>query len=465
MLSQSTLVKDQIYRDTGFLRFSDKYEIEAGSITSQSFLLAQFFIAFPTTEKILFECPDLAFFSVMARYFGLIKNEIQFESKARTIFSSERESLESNALKNGALRVASLEMPAHVADPSTISLIIPHRNRSENLMNLLLELNASLMPPLEVIIGDDHSLAAHKDRLEFFLRDRSWSFPVHFFSTKTTGASAVRNELASRAQGSVLAFIDDDNTPTSSMLSYFSRLYADENFDIFVGPYERLFLDSLLQPTSLQKKKRVWLPIGGDLHLGSAFNCLGDMNFCVKKDFYFEMGGLDSAGNLAAEDWDFLYRSLMAGGRIGVIPEILQIYRDHSASFFKKSSRALSESRVFGRRSKAMGLSTSRDVELTVANLRSEYDDPMILDSRESTNSEIKFGYRFRERLKAGRRVRLIIPDDVEIELSIQSEGGEIQKSQAKYGRGIHWLDLSCSSEFLTVTIESLGRVSFGFDV
>ncbi|MFN7455610.1 MAG: glycosyltransferase family 2 protein [Pseudobdellovibrionaceae bacterium] len=466
MLTQSVLVKDLIYQDLEFSKFCQAFDIEAGALTAQSYLLCRFFIESQTSGVLRFESLDLAYFSMLGRYFGFLQNEISVDRDDRISFMSEHEKLESQALSHLAQRLRGLSPLTEYSGQSQLSLLIPHRNRSQSILQLLQHLKDSSVNPLEVIIGDDHSVETEFQALQQSLALEHFPFPIKLISVETSGAPAVRNELARVAQGPLLAFVDDDNLPMPEMVKYFSRLSFCDDFDIFVGPYERVFVDSLAQPMMSGTKKRIWLPIGGDLELGSAFNTLGDMNFCIKKDFYHEMGGLDEKGNLAAEDWDFLYRVLQAGGRIAVIPELLQVYRDHSASFFKRSARIISESRIFGRRARAENLESSLLVENHVARLRSDYLDPMISEMISITQA-LSFGARFCVQVTDQNKVRLTIPHSMKLRFQCLSRERLLQEGEMEYNQGVYWFHFQLPEPVnqFTFVVNSLDQSLFGFEI
>src|SRR5262249_19708910 len=96
-------------------------------------------------------------------------------------------------------------------DLSSVSIIIPTRNRSSILAKCLAALPAgtSEVTPTEVIVVDDCSTDATRESVDEFRKASGW--PVRYLRLeRPMGANAARNAALQIASGDIIVFIDDD---------------------------------------------------------------------------------------------------------------------------------------------------------------------------------------------------------------------------------------------------------------
>lgn len=104
-----------------------------------------------------------------------------------------------------------------------LSIIIITRNRAAALKNCLLSLVSQSLAPFEVIVIDNASNDNTKEEcLKFKLK-----LPIKFFPEPRVGIPFARNKGITKANGSVLVFIDDDCMADKNWLSNIRRFFSD----------------------------------------------------------------------------------------------------------------------------------------------------------------------------------------------------------------------------------------------
>lgn len=92
-------------------------------------------------------------------------------------------------------------------DPAaSISVIVPHHNRSHLIFDAIDSIRRQTLQPLEILIVDDGSTPEHRAAL-----DRLTDIARIIHLEKNVGASQARNEGIDRARGEYIAFLDDDD--------------------------------------------------------------------------------------------------------------------------------------------------------------------------------------------------------------------------------------------------------------
>ncbi len=113
-----------------------------------------------------------------------------------------------------------------------VSLVIPCRNRPERLADCLAAVARLDPAPLEIIVVDSHS------RDPETLWEISAKYGAHFIRMNRAGASAARNAGINRAQGDIVAFLDNDALPDTKWLAHLVAPFANALVGCVVGRTE-----------------------------------------------------------------------------------------------------------------------------------------------------------------------------------------------------------------------------------
>jgi glycosyltransferase involved in cell wall biosynthesis len=176
-----------------------------------------------------------------------------------------------------------------------ISVIIPTHRRNNLITDLLKELEKQDYPKskYEVIVVSD-------TKTEEFQSSPSSAMNVKFFRLYSIGADKKRNFGAKRANGTILAFTDDDCIPERDWLKKINKAF-ERNPDtsavegITVGNIEKPFDHSIVN-------------LDGGKYMTS------DMAY--KKDEFEKIGGFDENYNYFREDSDLAFRFIKKNKKI-----------------------------------------------------------------------------------------------------------------------------------------------------
>lgn len=175
------------------------------------------------------------------------------------------------------------------------SVIIPTFHRNDLLEQCLLK----LAPENQIIISNSYEVIVTDDgkshTAEQLIEEKfNW---VRWVKGLGTGPASNRNNGAKYAKGDFLVFTDDDCLPDPQWLfAYEKAIKKHPEVKIFEGKtYPDAPQISLSQEAPINVK-------GGKL-----FSC----NLCIKKSFFFELGGFDENFSFSYEDMEFGHRIRM----------------------------------------------------------------------------------------------------------------------------------------------------------
>ncbi|MDR4494032.1 MAG: glycosyltransferase family 2 protein [Nitrospirales bacterium] len=109
--------------------------------------------------------------------------------------------------------------------PPMVSIIIPTYNRPDQLFSCLQAINRLTYPSnrFEVIVIDDGSRTPLDRTIEHF----SHRMAITLISQRNSGPATARNRGAAEAKGEILAFTDDDCTPSTGWLQAIADAFRD----------------------------------------------------------------------------------------------------------------------------------------------------------------------------------------------------------------------------------------------
>src|SRR5688500_5246798 len=96
-----------------------------------------------------------------------------------------------------------------LADAPRVAVVIPTRNRPEDVRRCLASLEAVRYPDWEVVVVDQST----DDQTATITRAMMGRVPgLAYYHMKASGVSRARNEGAARTRGALIVFLDDDCT-------------------------------------------------------------------------------------------------------------------------------------------------------------------------------------------------------------------------------------------------------------
>lgn len=220
----------------------------------------------------------------------------------------------------------------HLEEYPFISIIIPVRNRPDDIYECLTSLLKLEYPPdkKEIIVVDD---ASDDNTFEIIS-----SFPVRLLKNpKRMQASRSRNLAAGKARGDILAFIDSDCTADPLWLMELASCFNDESNGAAGGLVDSRFEKKILDR---YEKKSSSLNMGtlpkSSKEAGSFFY-LPSCNFLVRKDIFLKLEGFNGSMTVG-EDVDFCWRLTESGREIEYRPAgtVYHKHRNKIAAFFTR---------------------------------------------------------------------------------------------------------------------------------
>lgn len=201
-----------------------------------------------------------------------------------------------------------------MSDHPLVSAIIPAYNGERFLADAIESVLAQDYRPFELLIVDDGSTDGTMAVASRFARANG----VRVLHQKNAGVSAARNTAAKAAQGTILAFLDQDDRWTHRKLSaQVQPLVDDPSIDYTIGHQRICVEDGTETPR--------WLELSGlpDEHLGHFPGTL-----VVRREAYQRIGGF-RPGTEPAEGADWFLRANEAGLRKHVMSDVVLLKRIH----------------------------------------------------------------------------------------------------------------------------------------
>ena len=231
---------------------------------------------------------------------------------------------ETEIFLNGLVRKGFLEQEgfAVTSDYPYVSMIIPVRNRPEEMSACLQSLNRLKYPAdkMEVIVVDDASDDSTPEVVS--------TFPVHLIVlNKQSGASFCRNLAAQKARGEILAFLDSDCLADPMWLQELIPALSDPSNGAVGGMVDSYFNEKGLDRYEKVKSSLNMGTLPRSSQDGSRFFYLPSCNLLVRKALFLQLKGFRE--DLAVgEDVDFCWRLQDQGHHVEYRP-IGKVYHRH----------------------------------------------------------------------------------------------------------------------------------------
>ena len=202
---------------------------------------------------------------------------------------------------------------------SSVSIVRPTRNRPQELTQALERVAAQTHPELElVLVRDggspfDASVTALLERLEFPARGLEHEDPPH-------GLAASRNRGIDAARGDALAFLDDDDFWESDHTARLARaLDLDPKLDV-------VYADVWVQDEASGERRA--LAHDFDLEVFGRDSFIAPSAMAVRRRVFDRFGLFDTEIPYS-EDWEWLMRVAVGGGKIARVPGASVTVRIH----------------------------------------------------------------------------------------------------------------------------------------
>jgi len=220
------------------------------------------------------------------------------------------------------------------------SVLIPTYNRRNDLEECVKSLLSMNFKPYEIIVVDSHSTDGTEELQEIYT--------MRYVRIEQRNRQTARNVGVSKAEGDVIAFLDDDVVVSQNWLKNLLKPYKDPNVGGVGGrtiPYG--------QPPSFCVKIRlsgvgkvhndglVLSNFDTPLHQPLEVDCLPGCNMSFKKDALASVNGFDEnfEGNCFRDDTDLCLRIRKLGYRL--------IFQPKSIVWHKRKGRKIDEHWIY----------------------------------------------------------------------------------------------------------------------
>lgn len=193
------------------------------------------------------------------------------------------------------------------------SVVITTFNRPAELKEALDGVYAQIEQPLEVIVVNDASSLPYEEIVAGF-SDKP-HFHYHYLS-ESSGANKARNIGVERAQGDVIAFLDDDDVWLPDYLLEHKKAY-ESGADAVVSGYQNL---GRKDEVYVQPSEQVKLSI---LRTGNQY--CGMSGFSIRRHIALKERFDETLPN--GQDWDMYVRLHQQGYSLANIPKPIFLYR------------------------------------------------------------------------------------------------------------------------------------------
>jgi GT2 family glycosyltransferase len=220
-----------------------------------------------------------------------------------------------------------------------LTVAVATLDRPGGLMRYLDGVLSGCKLPAQVVVVDQSRDRRTQDALA---RYRASNIPILYVRQRRRGLSASRNAAIARARCPVICMTDDDCVPDPGWVTAIAKTFASANPpDAMAGRILPLGPDTPglyaispragVQRTDFQGLLEPWL-------VGSGGNFAVRVDCLKRVGRYDERLGAGTPGQ-AAEDMDYIYRVLRAGGRIRYEPEAL-IYHERQTRRKRLATRS-----------------------------------------------------------------------------------------------------------------------------
>lgn len=203
-------------------------------------------------------------------------------------------------------------MNIDIAATPVVTICVCTFRRPQGLARLLNSLKVVDLPiglTVELLVVDNDAQGSAREVFETEVR--GWKWPARYVVESRSGVGHARSRCVQEAQGSWIAFIDDDEWAEPQWLAELWRVQQQSQADGVFGPVLVSFEVSppdWLVASGAHHRRR--LPTGTRL----GWQDCASGNALFRRQLFFDVGGFDPAfAQSGSEDSDFFWRCLSAG--------------------------------------------------------------------------------------------------------------------------------------------------------
>jgi GT2 family glycosyltransferase len=218
-----------------------------------------------------------------------------------------------------------------------LSVLVPARDRTEHLVNLVAGLNrAERAPTFELLVG----WMGGADPGPALGRARGCEAEAIEIAGEELPLAGARNALAEAARGEVLVFLDADCVPSRGLLAAYTKALGERDA-LTVGETRYLpkgFVPAGADEALLRRGARPHatrgglFPAPGESRLDTRHDLFWSLNFAVRRDTFRErIGGFDEEyRGYGIEDTDFAMRAARAEVPLAWVGGALAFHQHHA---------------------------------------------------------------------------------------------------------------------------------------
>ncbi|MEO9476393.1 MAG: glycosyltransferase [Cyclobacteriaceae bacterium] len=192
------------------------------------------------------------------------------------------------------------------------SVLIPVRNESKNICNLLRDLNSQQYAPqdFEVIVIDDDSSDSTKEAVEEMIGEVAYKLECIQLSGKS-GKKAALTEGVARASNEIILATDGDCRVGPNWIGAFAARYHSEKISMIAGPVRMLDSNLIGKFQKLEFASLIGFGAAA-ISSGNPSTCNG-ANMSYRKKVFEEVNGYEGNEGIPSGDDEFLLQKINAG--------------------------------------------------------------------------------------------------------------------------------------------------------
>lgn len=207
-----------------------------------------------------------------------------------------------------------------------VSVIIPVFNSEAFIAEAIESVRAQSYSKWELILVDDGSTDCSKNIIQPFLEDNR----IHYVFQKNKGQGSARNTGIGYASGSLLAFLDADDTWDVHKLKAQVKIMQTDSPDLVFSRIRYISTGGAKLHKNMGSGTGIIRGFRGLFLLGCGSIAIPNSSVMVKKESVMRVGKLsESKQKRNIEDYDLWFRLLLEGYSLYGLPEVLGSYRRH----------------------------------------------------------------------------------------------------------------------------------------